>query len=482
MDDRSSPTRRRRFLAALGATALAGCSGLGGDPGGSPDGAGEEPSQTPSSSPSPSPTPTATGTPVPADGDASGSTPPSPTPLSPTPATAAPTVDTPSTDDPLLVGVLAPDPESFPMGRSMVAGARIAAERLADDRGPTGPPVELRVGNTEGSPGTGREEFRRLVREEGVDAVVGTYVTQVTLQCFQPMKAEETPLITTGASGPKPARVVNERYDEFRYHFRPGPLNTHDLGTATVSFLADAGPELGLESASLLVENSAPLDGYAERLAERLQTAVTVTGSRRPSTGTTNWTPLFNEIESEGADLVLIGQSLTGVGAVEAWHDQKRPFALGGLSGPLQATDAWGTTEGAAEGAFTLMPFTPRTRVGPGANAFVTSYLDRFGDQPEFTGAHTHDAVLALAAAARDAGSRDGEALVEALESVRVSESAVFPGLSFRGPDAEYAHDPSWDGIESGVPQVAQWQGGSLVPFYPEAAADGDYRPPPWRR
>lgn len=155
------------------------------------------------------------------------------------------TDDRPLAGETLRLGVLAPIPDANPIGGALAEGARLAARELGADGGLLGADVEVVVGDTEASPNTGREEYRRLVRQEGCHATIGVFLTQVLMQVLEPMRQEQSVHLTVGAAGPEPARQVAERYDELKYHFRVGPLNAVDLADATLEFLGLHADRLG---------------------------------------------------------------------------------------------------------------------------------------------------------------------------------------------------------------------------------------------
>lgn len=447
---------RRRVLAILGAATIGGCTSLR-------DRRANDPTTGTTASSSPTDdasTATASDTPTGTETENDAETP---------------------TNRTLTVGVLAPE-TNFPWaGRGMVRGARIAADRYATDDLRT----EVAVADTEGSPGAAGRAYHRLQDEEDVDVTVGGYQTQAILQWFKPMAAAETVHVTTGAYGTKLADVVRREYGKYKYHFRAGPLNDADQGRAAIRFLRDLAARRDVEPVGVMVHNSQRFDAMARRLEGGLGDEVEVSKVKRTSSGTQYWEPTFDEFESAGTRLLFAVLQHTQDVVVQ-WDDGDWQFDLGGLIRPLQSpraaevrdrnrTPSPATQPDDVETVFTAIPYAHGgTRRW---ESFAEDYRGRYGTDPPYTAATTHDAVLAVTEVAAGLESWDGDRFVEAMERYETTDSVVLPELAFRGRDAEHVHDPVWTpGGGTAVPAVVQWQDGEQVTVHPESVADGTYR------
>jgi branched-chain amino acid transport system substrate-binding protein len=419
-----------------------------------------------------------------------------------TPAT--PLEELPLFGEAIKIGCLAPQPDSFPVGQSMWNSMQMAVEDINQNgipgvpgRGILGAKLVPVKANTEASPGTGRAEFKRLVSKEGCKATFGTFLTQVTLQCFQTMKATQTTHITTAAAGPKPAKVVNDRYKEFKWHFRVGPINSFDLANAELEFLELYAKELGWDNVAVLIENIGPFDPFAELLDKNIRDVVdNVSVFKRSSSGTTNWTPLFDEVESADADVALISQALTGTSSTKQWANQERSFEMGGISLPAQIYEFWEEVSGACQYLFTMNAVTPQTTNTPKTQSFMKRYNNKFDTYPVYSGPITYDGVFVYAKAMANYVQENGlerlptnKEMVTALENVKFTNGTILPEFQFTPKDAEYAHDPQWSSMqETGVPVWQQWQKDSEIAedygvmhsFAPEQNKTSDYAYPGW--
>lgn len=410
------------------------------------------------------------------------------------------------------IGALGPQPESFPLGQSIVRSAKMAAQKLNNEglagtdtnwKGIAGADIEIKAGNTEAAPGTAREEFQRLVQEEQVHATTGIYLTQALLQVFQPMKQTQTVHISTAAAGPKAASVIADRYDEFKYHFRVGPINSYDLAKAELEFLDIYADKLGWDSVAVLTENLGPFDPFQEALKGGVgnfsgirKIVSNVPVFKRTSSGTTNWSPIFDEVEQSGADLALIAQALTGTASVKQWAQQKRSFEMGGIHVPNQIYEFWGEVNGACRYTFTMNAVTPQTANTDRTQPYMNAYQDRYDTYPVYSGPITFDGIRVYAKAMENAVREEGlkeipdsNTMVNYLEKVKFENGTIIPQFQFTPKDSKFPHDPQWNSMkESGVPVWQQWQKdpsisenyGVMHSFAPQKNKTSDYTKPPW--
>lgn len=403
------------------------------------------------------------------------------------------------------VGVLAPSPGSFAVGTSMVRSAKLAAETINNDGGIAGANVEILVGDTEVAPATGQEEYVRLTRQERCDITMGTFLDQVNLNIMPSMKETEKIHITTAAPGPKQARYVStdKRYDEFKYHFRVGPINSYDLAKAQLELLDTYLGDIGWETAAVLVENIGPLDPFFEFLQGKIEEYLDVKLYKRTSSGTTNWTPIYEEVDNADVDVALTFLALTSTAAVKQWYTQKRDFEMGGILLYDQMYTFWSNVDGACEYTFTMNAITPQTTNTPRTQDFMKRYRERFTPDdanvptyPVYSGPITYDALNVFRKAVENyvkdndpQGKPSSEELIPYMEDVRFTNGIIIPEFQFTPKDAKYAHDPQWSSMkETGVPVWQQWQTdrevienyGVMHSFAPEQNKTADYAIPEW--
>jgi branched-chain amino acid transport system substrate-binding protein len=445
----STSVRRRRFLRAAGATGvagLAGCQSLG--------------QETPARGGSGQSTP---------NGTTTGS----------------------ATVEPFTVGVLKTD-----FGSDVLRSAKIAVDEL-NASGRINGKVKVVAASGSASP-KGEEKAYRKVVSKGADVTIGGLYPRGYLQAMAEKKKIH---ITSVSPWPLPARLISrqvspvegnpeQEYEQFKYFFRAGPLNLIDLQKAQVQLVENYASQLGWERIGIVVEN---LNIGADKRVKALQKAaskvVEVPVAEVVSGSINDWTPIFDKLENANVDLAAVFLVISAVVANKQWADQQRSFQMGGIHLPAMQKSYWNEVNGAADSLWTMNAATPLSSNTPQTQPFLKEYAKRHGGTPAYVGPLSYDAVKVYAHAIEQVGSSDPEKLIPFLEEDCAFTGGTFvPELGFRGPDAEFAHDPAWTSIEkSGVPVFQQWQpadggGGRMEVFAPKKNKTADYIKPPWQR
>lgn len=408
----------------------------------------------------------------------------------------------------VTIGVLAPQPGTFPIGTSMTRSARLALEKINNEGGVAGATLEMEVGDTGLAPGQAAGQFSTMANTQNCHTIFGTFLTSCTIQSFTPMRQSRTMLVTTGAAGPQPAKLVSDAYEKWKYHFRVGPINSFDLANAELEFLEIWADRLGWDTASPVIENLAPFDPFAEVLQAGIEEFVDVAGVgggqvRRTSSGIQNWTPIWNDVESGDSDIALVAQALSGTPSLKQWANQERQFEFGGIHINSQVYQFWREVSGDCRYAFTMNAITPQTTNTPRTQDFMEKYSETYTADdadvptyPVYTGPITYDGIRVWHKAVENcvegeglSSMPDAETLIPYMEDVRFTDGIVIPQFQFTPRSAEYAHDPQWNSMkESGVPVWQQWQldpeirdnYGVMHSFAPEKNKTAEYSFPHW--
>ena len=432
--------RRRAFLRASGAgvagVALAGCvsTGGGGDSGGGGGGGN------------------ATGN---ATGTASGG-------------------NLPNT---VKIGVLAPEPSKNPIGASIANGAKLAAQQV-NEEGSLGSNLEVVVKDTKEAPDVGRSKYQELTLGEKVDMTTGIFTSEVLLAVLDDIANQQVVHMTTGAATPKASQRVAQNYEKYKYHFRTGPLNAYQLGVNMVDFLSAKRSDLGWESVAVLVEDYEWTKPVSKALDDNLgDTGVDVTMRRRYASGTENFTPIYDEVQSSGADAAFIAMAHTGTAAVLQWAKQQYPFHFGGIHVPMQLPSYYESVNGACNYGVTQNSATPQSKVTKKTVPFANAYNEEFGSYPVYTGYITFDAVKQYAQVIKQAGTVDPNPVIQGLEGSSYLGTAGT--ISYYPKDNEFAHDVIYD-KDKVYPLYMQWQDGNQEVIFPNNLSTAEYKAPPW--
>lgn len=382
----------------------------------------------------------------------------------------------------IRIGVLAPEPANNPIGASIARSAELAARQINADGGLQGSELSISVKNTREDPSTGLQRYRELTLGENVDLTVGIFTSEVLLNVIDDVARQQTLHMTTGAATPKASARVNEDYDRFKYHFRPGPINAHHLGVHLTEFGAAKFEEFGWDSIAVLVEDFEWTNPVSAVLDERLsEVGAEITMNRRYAANTENFTPIYDEVQNSDADAVLVAMAHTGTPALVQWAQQRRPFEFAGIHVPMQLPSYYGAVDGAARYAITQNSATPRSEITEKTVPYARAYNEAFDKFPVYTGYITFDAVNQYAAAVSEAGSTAADDVIPVLEGMSYTGTAG--SIEYYDRSNEFAHDVVY-GRDKVFPIFQQWQEedgqGVQEVVFPDDLATAEHAKPPW--
>jgi branched-chain amino acid transport system substrate-binding protein len=297
----------------------------------------------------------------------------------------------------------------------------------------------------------------------------------------------QTVHMTTGAASPDASAQVNSNYEQYKYHFRTGPINAHHLGVNLVDFMEAKVDDLGWESVAVLVEDYTWTEPVSAVLNDQLGDAgVEIAMNQRYASGTEDFNPIYDSVEDSGADAAFIAMAHTGTAAVLQWAQQQRPFDFGGIHVPMQLPSYYQAVQGACAYGVTQNSATPQSEVTDQTVPFANAYNEEFGSFPVYTGYISYDAIKQYASVVGEAGDVAADAVISGLEES--SYTGTVGTIEYYGPDHEFAHDVKYD-PELVYPVYQQWQpedpqnpqaGGTQEVIFPDDLTTAEYQSPPW--
>ncbi|WP_024510463.1 ABC transporter substrate-binding protein [Bradyrhizobium sp. ARR65] len=376
--------------------------------------------------------------------------------------------------EPIKIGVIA-EVQSI-AGAATPGGAQIAADEINAKGGILGRKIEIVTYDNHSSSADSVRAFQRAANEDKVSAVIASYISEVVL-ALEPWSARlKLPLITPGAASNEITKAIHNDYDKYKYVFH-GYLTS----AAQAQLVCDAAKDLLVDnlkfkSAAIMSEDAAwtkPLDiGYEACLPKA---GLKVVEHVRFSPDTTDFTPIFNNIENKKPDVIVTGISHVGVQPTVQWKNQQVPVPMFGISAQALSPTFWKDTNGAAEGVPSLAVATPDVAVTPKTKPFAAAFKAKFGTPPAYTGYTAYDDVYIIAEAIQRAGSTDPDKVVAEME--KTNFEGTIGRIAFYGKDDEFTH-----GIKSGPGYVTglvfQWQSEKQVTVWPKAIAEGKLKFP----
>jgi branched-chain amino acid transport system substrate-binding protein len=369
--------------------------------------------------------------------------------------------------EPIRIGVIAE--ASSISGSAIPRGAQIAADEINAAGGVEGRRIEIIAYDDHNASADAVRAFQRAVSQDHVVAVIASYISEVVL-ALEPWSARlKTLLITPGAASDEISRHIHEDYERNKYTFHgylPSTFIADSICDAAKQMLVE---QRHMKTAVVMSEDAAwtrPLD--AEYLKCLPKIGLQVLDHVRVSPDTTDFTPIYNQIEAKKPDVIISGIAHVGVQPTVQWHDQQVPIVLFGASSQATSSTFWKDTNGAAEGVIYQSVTAPDAAVTPKSIPFTQAFEKRYGITPSYCGYTANDDVHMLAEAIHRAGSTDPDKLVAAME--QTDYQSTLGQVQFAGRDSPFTHAIKYGpGLIQGL--MVQWQRGQQVTVWPAAIA-----------
>jgi len=370
--------------------------------------------------------------------------------------------------EPIKIGVIGE--ESSVAGASITKAAVMAAEDINAHGGVNGRKVEVITYDDHSSAADGVRAFQRAVNQDKVNAVIASYISEVAL-AIEPWAARlHMPFITPGAASNEISKRVHDDYAHNKYTFH-GWLTSAFIAQSICDYTKDIlVDKFHMKSAVVMSEDAAwttPLDAqYLECLPK---VGLQVLDHIRFNPDTTDFTPIFNQIEDKHPDVIITGISHVGVQPTVQWQQQQVPIPMVGQSSQATTSTFWKDTNGAADGVITATAAAPGVALTPTTIPFTDEYTKRNGVSPAYDGYSTYDMVHIIAEAVKNAGSTDPDKMVDALE--KTDYVGTIGRIQFYGKDDKYTHAMKYgQGLVTGV--AIQWQNGKQMCLWPSDKAN----------
>ena len=370
---------------------------------------------------------------------------------------------------PIKIGVIA-EAQSI-SGSSIPLAAQLAADEINAKGGINGRKVEIVTYDNHSSAADSVRAFQRAVSEDHVNAVIASYISEVVL-ALEPWSGRlKTVMVTPGAASDVITQNIKKDYDHLKYTFH-GYLTSSALSELVCEATKDLLVEpLKMKTAVIMSEDAAwttPLDAGYEQCLPKI--GVKVLDHIRFSPDTTDFTPIFNKIESQKPDMIVTGVSHVGVQPTVQWKNQQVPMPMIGIASQATNDTFWKDTNGATAGVLFDAVSGPGVPVTPKTIPFVEAYSKKYGQAPSYCGYTAYDEVYYLTDAIKLAGSDDEDKLVAALE--QTDYEGTIGQIKFQGKDSDHPHGlVTGQGAIQGL--MLQWQDGKQVNLWPANLANG---------
>ena len=376
--------------------------------------------------------------------------------------------------DPIKIGVIA-EVQSI-AGAATPGGAQIAADEINAKGGVDGRKIEIVSYDNHSSSAESVRAFQRAVNEDHVNAVIGSYISEVVLALEPWASRLKTVFITPGAASDVITQNIAKDYEHNKYTFH-GYLTSGALSglvcDAAKDMLVDG---LKMKTAVIMSEDAAwtgPLDAGYEACLPKI--GLKVLDHIRFSPDTTDFTPIFNKIEGQKPDVIITGISHVGTQPTVQWKSQQVPIPMFGISSQATNETFGKDTNNASDGVLYQGVSGPDVAVTSKSIPFAEGFKKKFGNYPSYAGYTSYDEVYYIADAVKRAGSTDADKLVDALE--KTDWEGTIGRIQFYGKDDQFTHSIKYGkGLITGL--MLQWQDGKQVSVWPKEVAKGQLKFP----
>lgn len=372
--------------------------------------------------------------------------------------------------DTIRIGSLGP--VQLSVGIGIHNAMRMAVEEINAAGGIHGKKIELFIGDTEGKPEPGISALKKLVLNDKVDVLIGSYSTGVCL-ALQPYLAKyKVPFITTGAASKTLTDNVAKNYEKYKYFFR-FMINSNRQEVLAAKFLKEfVHGKLGYTKFAILSENAKWLHEYTPQLKKDLEAAgLEVVFYEMFDTDVKDFSPTFASIKAKGAQWIAeLTSHAASVPLVKAWQDNQ-PAPMGLVDVKSMDSKFWEMTDGKCLGQLTYN-FLVRAPLTDKTIPMWDKYVKKFGTKPVYTTGFTYDTAYMVAQVIGQKKSLKAEDIIKGLEDITY-KGVMGNQISFD----KKTHD-TLEGIQL---LFVQWQAGAKQEvIYPDSAKTAEYVPPVW--
>lgn len=378
---------------------------------------------------------------------------------------------------PIRIGV--PTATQLQVGRDTQDAVKMAIDDINAKGGVLGRKLEMVVADETENPETGISAIKKLTADEKVDVLIGGYTSGVTLAQLPHISAAKTIYLGVGSASPAIQAKVKTDYDNYKYIFRVGPLNSAIQAAQLTQFISTfVKGELGISKIAIVGENATWVQGLAPLLQKGAAAAgVDVRMTEYFDSQTSDFSPLFSKVKDSGAQylIVILSHASSDVFAKQ-WYDSRFPMPYGGIDVKSMDGDFCDRIGGKSVGEMAVN-FAVRAPITPKTIPFFDEFKKRTGRAPSvYTAFGANDAVYIYAEAVTRAKSIDASAVVKELE--KTSYTGI-PGII----EFDDTHDvkPGTATFKGPAYILAQWRDKcTREVIYPKSMRTAEFVYPAW--
>jgi branched-chain amino acid transport system substrate-binding protein len=391
---------------------------------------------------------------------------------------------------PILVGC--PVPRASAYGQNGERGMILAAEEInaagGVKLGNSMRPLKLEIIDTrDEEPGVPTSDvllaIEKLILQKKSEVIVGgPCMSECGLAAIDLYaKHKIVDIVSIGCYTPAWDKKVGGDLKKYKYSFRESGSVAWYIKEG-VDVLHGIKEKFGFNKMFISIDDSAMCRGAAEIVKNlAAKDGWEIVGFEKHAIASTDYSVELGNCKKSGAQVLFIwAYSPETSIMLRQWADMEIPALPIGFIGAAEDPGFWEATKG--KGAYTIVTLsetgcTP-SNVTPLTTKFYNAFQKKWGVPPRSTGCvSAYEGVFVLKDAIERAGSVEPEALIAALEKTNLP--AVRGTVRFdQNHQVVYGYDPKTSVLGNWV----QWQDGQRVTIFPQPAATGAIKMPPWLR
>jgi branched-chain amino acid transport system substrate-binding protein len=392
--------------------------------------------------------------------------------------------------DPILVG--APIPRASTYGQNGERGMILATEEInaaggVNVKGVKRPFKLEIIDDRDEEPGVPTSEvllaIEKLILQKKVDVVAGgpcmSECGMAAMDLFARYKKVD--LVAIGCYTPSWDKKLSKKPENYRYSFRESGSVKWYVKEA-LDLLGKIKKKHGFDKMFISIDDSLmcrKAGGIIEKLAAK--TGWKIVGKDVHPIGATDYSTALTECKKSGAQILFIwAYSPETSIMLKQWADMEVPALPFGFIGAAEDSGFWKATDGKCAHTIVTLSETGNvpTKATPKAMKFYEAFKKRWKVPPRSTGCVSgYEAMYVLKDAIERAGSLKNDDLIAALKKTNLP--AVRGTIRFdKNHQIIYGYNPK----DSVLGCWVQWQDGKRVQIFPEVAAMGEMKLPPWMK
>jgi branched-chain amino acid transport system substrate-binding protein len=371
----------------------------------------------------------------------------------------------------LKIGVLVPLTGPVAEGGTrMLKAIELATDEMNQAGGVLGRKIELKVWDTEGKVEKGVTGAKKLIMQDDVWGLIGTYRSGVTLAVQDVAFENKKILMVTDAASNEITRRVKENYNKYKYTFRSA-ASIDQFAELMVPFLTEVVKAKSYFYVSETTLWTKELGDVVKKFADIH--GIKFLGSVECDPAATEFTSEIAKIKNVKPDAVLC--SLAGAAAVpfaKQYYENKvgKPivYGLGMITFKNVIMEMGEKANYQSTMAFCWdLPVTNKTL------EFYKKYTKLYSAPGGYEDVRSYDGMYILMDGIKRAGSLDVEKVIKTLEKTD------YTGVAGRYVFGEDHQCKLGKGLLEGV--IIEWVNGKDHVLYPPSVAKSKYIPAPWQ-